>query len=121
MPSSLGSKHPKPWMEENKSVSVSDLEQILGGEDGIMEMPSRAMDEVYSGIYIGEQSGASRSATVVLAYLMVKENKSVTEATRIVREKREICPNRGFLRQLCDLQERIDSGDLKKEKTCSMF
>jgi len=55
MPSSLGSKHPKPWMEENKSVSVSDLEQILGGEDGIMEMPSRAMDEVYSGIYIGEQ------------------------------------------------------------------
>jgi len=42
-------------MEDNKSVSASDLEQILGGEDGIMEMPSRAMDKVYSGIYIGEQ------------------------------------------------------------------
>jgi len=31
------------------------------------------------------RSGASCSATIVLAYLMMKENKSVKEATRIVR------------------------------------
>ncbi|KAF6041526.1 hypothetical protein EB796_000155 [Bugula neritina] len=55
IPPSFGSKHPKPMMEENKSVSVSDLEQILSGKHGIMQLPSRAMDEVYPGIYIGEQ------------------------------------------------------------------
>ncbi|KAL4224481.1 hypothetical protein ACF0H5_015182 [Mactra antiquata] len=51
--------------------------------------------------------GASRSATLVLAYLMIKRHLPVQDAVRLVREKREICPNEGFLQQLCDLNEKL--------------
>jgi hypothetical protein len=38
---------------------------------------------------------------------MMKCGLSVQEAVRTVKEKREICPNQGFLQQLCDLNETI--------------
>lgn len=49
------------------------------------------------------KQGASRSATLVLAYLMIKHHMTAKQAVRIVRAKREIAPNEGFLQQLCDL------------------
>lgn len=51
--------------------------------------------------------GISRSSTLVLAYLMLKRNMTAQEAVRRVREGREIIPNTGFLRQLCNLNERL--------------
>lgn len=51
--------------------------------------------------------GGSRSATLVLAYLMIKHHLTVQDATRMVRAKREICPNDGFLQQLCDFNEKL--------------
>ena len=51
--------------------------------------------------------GVSRSAVLVIAYLMIKEGMPVQEAVRKVREKREICPNPSFLRQLCGLHKRL--------------
>ncbi|XP_012671291.1 dual specificity protein phosphatase 26 [Clupea harengus] len=48
--------------------------------------------------------GVSRSATVVLAYLMLKHNMTLVDAITTVKEGRGIIPNRGFLRQLIDLQ-----------------
>ena len=51
--------------------------------------------------------GASRSATIVLAFLMLKRHLPVQDAVRLVRKKREICPNEGFLQQLCDLNENL--------------
>lgn len=53
------------------------------------------------------REGVSRSATVVLAYLMLKEGMSAQDAVRTVRNSREICPNEGFLQQLCDLNEKL--------------
>ncbi|XP_067614809.1 dual specificity phosphatase 29 isoform X4 [Eurosta solidaginis] len=47
--------------------------------------------------------GMSRSATCVLAYLMICRKMSATEAIRKVRMRREIRPNEGFLQQLADL------------------
>ncbi|OWF34561.1 Dual specificity protein phosphatase 3 [Mizuhopecten yessoensis] len=52
--------------------------------------------------------GGSRSATLVLAYLMIKHHLTIQDATRLVRSKREICPNDGFLQQLCDLNEKMN-------------
>ncbi|XP_063050539.1 dual specificity protein phosphatase 26-like [Engraulis encrasicolus] len=51
--------------------------------------------------------GVSRSATVVLAYLMLKHHMTLVEAIRTVKEGRGVFPNRGFLRQLIDLHIRL--------------
>ncbi|XP_034047652.1 dual specificity protein phosphatase 26-like isoform X2 [Thalassophryne amazonica] len=44
--------------------------------------------------------GVSRSATLVLAYLMIRQNLTLVEAIRKVKDHRGVTPNRGFLRQL---------------------
>ncbi|MBN3296921.1 dual specificity protein phosphatase 26 [Amia ocellicauda] len=44
--------------------------------------------------------GVSRSATLVLAYLMIRQNMTLVEAIKTVKDHRGIIPNRGFLRQL---------------------
>ncbi|XP_018978670.2 dual specificity protein phosphatase 13-like, partial [Cyprinus carpio] len=44
--------------------------------------------------------GVSRSASLVLAYLMIHQHLSLLEAIKTVKEHRWIFPNRGFLKQL---------------------
>uniref|UniRef100_A0A671MDQ4 Dual specificity protein phosphatase 26 n=2 Tax=Sinocyclocheilus anshuiensis TaxID=1608454 RepID=A0A671MDQ4_9TELE len=51
--------------------------------------------------------GVSRSATIVLAYLMLKHNMTLVEAIQKVKEGRGVFPNRGFLRQLIDLHIKL--------------
>ncbi|KAJ6661797.1 hypothetical protein lerEdw1_013319 [Lerista edwardsae] len=53
--------------------------------------------------------GISRSATLVLAFLMICENKTLVDALKTVREHRGVCPNSGFLSQLRDLDIRLTS------------
>ncbi|KAI9535245.1 hypothetical protein NQZ68_002799 [Dissostichus eleginoides] len=47
--------------------------------------------------------GVSRSAALVLAYLMIHHHLSLLSSTCCVQQKRWIFPNRGFLRQLIAL------------------
>ncbi|XP_029465389.1 dual specificity protein phosphatase 13-like [Rhinatrema bivittatum] len=47
--------------------------------------------------------GISRSATLVLAYLMIHHHLSLVEAIKTVKEHRWISPNPGFLKQLQNL------------------
>ncbi|XP_028651406.1 dual specificity phosphatase 29-like [Erpetoichthys calabaricus] len=47
--------------------------------------------------------GRSRSASLVLAYLMIYKNMNVVEAIHQVLKNRAILPNRGFLKQLRQL------------------
>lgn len=51
------------------------------------------------------RQGISRSATLVIAFLMIKRGMNVQEAVRRVRNRREVIPNEGFLKQLCVLNE----------------
>ncbi|KAM8776202.1 dual specificity protein phosphatase 13A isoform 9-T11 [Rhynchonycteris naso] len=51
--------------------------------------------------------GVSRSATIVLAFLMIYENMTLVEAIQKVQAHRNICPNSGFLRQLQVLDNRL--------------
>ncbi|XP_031216972.1 dual specificity protein phosphatase 13 [Mastomys coucha] len=51
--------------------------------------------------------GVSRYATLVLAYLMLRQQLSLQQAINTVRERRWIFPNRGFLRQLCQLDQQL--------------
>ena len=52
-------------------------------------------------IYVHCAAGASRSATIVIAYIMWKEHKNYNDAFLFVKEKRSlIFPNMGFVIQL---------------------
>uniref|UniRef100_A0A672G2N0 Dual specificity protein phosphatase n=1 Tax=Salarias fasciatus TaxID=181472 RepID=A0A672G2N0_SALFA len=51
--------------------------------------------------------GVSRSATLVLAYLMIHHHYTLLEAINKVKEHRWIFPNRGFLKQLCALEMKL--------------
>lgn len=63
-------------------------------------------------------AGMSRSATIIIAYLMRFENKSLREAYDHAKKQRSvICPNAGFFRQLMDYELTLfgqSSFDLKK-------
>ncbi|XP_063261971.1 dual specificity protein phosphatase 13B [Prinia subflava] len=52
--------------------------------------------------------GVSRSATLVLAFLMIHENMTLVDALKTVGAQRNICPNFGFLNQLRDLDIKLN-------------
>ncbi|XP_074152859.1 dual specificity protein phosphatase 13A isoform X1 [Sminthopsis crassicaudata] len=57
--------------------------------------------------------GLSRSATLVLAFLMLRKQLTLVEALRTVSVHRNICPNRGFLSQLRDLDLQLSQQQRK--------
>ncbi|KAF4794525.1 hypothetical protein TURU_101660 [Turdus rufiventris] len=62
--------------------------------------------------------GISRSATLVLAFLMICEGLSLTAAIQTVRSHRGICPNSGFLQQLRELDLQLGRGKGRGAEAC---
>ena len=63
---------------------------------------------VFTGrIFVHCFQGISRSASLVLAYLMIYQKIPLPEAVTLVRKKRAIHPNDGFVKQLCRLHNEI--------------
>jgi len=56
-------------------------------------------------VFVHCAQGISRSATLVIAYLMSKQNMTVQEAIETVRPKRFIAPNEGFTEQLIEYND----------------
>lgn len=51
--------------------------------------------------------GVSRSATCVLAYLMIKKDMLAVDALHLIRTIRDVRPNKGFLWQLAQLDNKL--------------
>uniref|UniRef100_A0A3Q2EEG0 Dual specificity protein phosphatase n=2 Tax=Cyprinodon variegatus TaxID=28743 RepID=A0A3Q2EEG0_CYPVA len=58
-------------------------------------------------IFVHCAVGVSRSAALVLAYLMIHHHFSLLSSIRCVQQQRWIFPNRGFIRQLIDLEQSL--------------
>eukprot|EP00092_Neocalanus_flemingeri_P073249 GFUD01090331.1.p1 GENE.GFUD01090331.1~~GFUD01090331.1.p1 ORF type:complete len:248 (-),score=69.56 GFUD01090331.1:182-859(-) len=51
--------------------------------------------------------GISRSATLVLAFLIIKKKMTLQQGIEMVKKKRSIAPNEGFMQQLIELNDKI--------------
>lgn len=58
-------------------------------------------------VFVHCAMGLSRSATLVLAYLMIYENMTLVDAIKAVSANRNISPNNGFLEQLRELDVKL--------------
>ncbi|XP_028810898.1 dual specificity protein phosphatase 13-like [Denticeps clupeoides] len=65
-------------------------------------------------VFVNCAMGLSRSATLVLVYLMIHQHHTLLKAILKVKKSRWIFPNRGFLRQLCSLDTELHSEDRKE-------
>lgn len=60
--------------------------------------------------------GVSRSATLVLAFLMIAEGLTLQEAVAAVRPHRDVCPNPGFLQQLRSLDRSLERDRRRRQQ-----
>ncbi|KAL4640007.1 dual specificity protein phosphatase 13-like isoform X1 [Arapaima gigas] len=61
-------------------------------------------------VFVHCARGISRSATLVLAFLIICEKLTLVEAIKAVRQHRNVLPNVGFLNQLRDLDKTLYAG-----------
>ncbi|NWY57357.1 DS13B phosphatase, partial [Chionis minor] len=59
-------------------------------------------------VFVHCAMGVSRSASLVLAFLMIHEKMTLVDALKTVSAHRDICPNSGFLSQLRDLDMKLN-------------
>nr|P0C593.1 RecName: Full=Dual specificity phosphatase 29; AltName: Full=Dual specificity phosphatase DUPD1 [Monodelphis domestica] len=71
------------------------------------EFIESALQSDRSKILVHCAMGRSRSATLVLAYLMIYRNMTVVDAIEQVAKNRCVLPNRGFLKQLRELDKQL--------------
>ncbi|XP_072310036.1 dual specificity protein phosphatase 16 [Eucyclogobius newberryi] len=88
-------------------VNDSFCEKILPWLDRSVEFIEKAK-ACNARVLVHCLAGISRSATIAIAYIMMRMNMSLDEAYRFVKEKRPtISPNFNFLGQLLDFEKRI--------------
>ncbi|NWZ96213.1 DS13B phosphatase, partial [Nesospiza acunhae] len=68
----------------------------------------KALNSSGGKVFVHCAMGVSRSATLVLAFLMIHENMTLVDALKTVSAHRNICPNTGFLSQLRDLDIKLN-------------
>jgi len=86
-----------------------EMENIMQYFPAAFEFIEKAMSEK-SAILVHCVAGSSRSATIVIAYLMKYNNMSLKDAFVLCRKKRNIVsPNKGFMSQLIVFENQLYS------------
>jgi len=99
---SLAGKMFTPIYDKN----IIQFQKIIDIEDDMRENIIKYFKECFDiiekadKIFIHCMAGVSRSATIVISYLMWKEKTSLDEILKKVKEKRFVSPNFGFMEQL---------------------
>jgi len=109
--SAVEPEFPKQFNYKCINVDDSDDADLLQHLTGCFEYIDNA---VKSGgiVLIHCLVGISRSPSIAIAYLMFRDHLSYEEAAEIVKEKHPLMePNTGFVRQLKDLEKKIESED----------
>jgi len=107
----------EPWGITYKGLRLLDVPQtnIALHFNDITEF----IDAALSGggkVLVNCEMGMSRSSTCVLAYLMLKHKMTAGDALAKVRKHRYVRPNKGFLRQLYELDTRLERERLMVKK-----
>ncbi|XP_010084441.1 PREDICTED: dual specificity protein phosphatase 13 isoform B-like [Pterocles gutturalis] len=82
----------------NLSIFFYDAANFIG----------KALNTSGGKVFVHCAMGVSRSASLVLAFLMIHENMTLVDAVKTVSAHRDICPNSGFLSQLRDLDIKLN-------------
>eukprot|EP01053_Blabericola_migrator_P011785 Blabericola_migrator_1__11784@NODE_714_length_6758_cov_108_342251_g492_i1_p1_GENE_NODE_714_length_6758_cov_108_342251_g492_i1NODE_714_length_6758_cov_108_342251_g492_i1_p1_ORF_typecomplete_len465_score51_49DSPc/PF00782_20/3e32CDKN3/PF05706_12/0_00016Init_tRNA_PT/PF04179_12/0_0012Y_phosphatase2/PF03162_13/0_0013PTPlike_phytase/PF14566_6/0_0023DUF442/PF04273_13/0_16Y_phosphatase/PF00102_27/0_14_NODE_714_length_6758_cov_108_342251_g492_i139705364 len=101
-------------------VPVEDIsnEPISDYMDDACQFISKHLEE--GGVLVHCRSGVSRSATIVIGFLMKTMRLSLNDSFMLVLSRRSIvCPNIGFMKQLCNLEEALlGGGDKSHSESC---
>lgn len=110
----------KTKVRNYKYIDRNDREDVPLFEEfaGAFRYIDRALESDPSNkIMVHCHAGVSRSATIVLAYLMYKYQLTMYDAVKHVMSRRPvILPNAGFTRQLRDFEQAIKKNKLKTPK-----
>eukprot|EP00744_Colponema_vietnamica_P009036 GILI01012867.1.p1 GENE.GILI01012867.1~~GILI01012867.1.p1 ORF type:complete len:203 (+),score=28.47 GILI01012867.1:216-824(+) len=99
--------HPDKFCYLRIPVLDSPTEPIEQYFDQANEFIASAIDNGKR-IYVHCEAGVSRSATIVIQYLMTRLGYTLEDAYYLVKEKRScIAPNWGFFKKLCELEEQL--------------
>ncbi|XP_019636494.1 PREDICTED: dual specificity protein phosphatase 3-like [Branchiostoma belcheri] len=92
-------------------VRASDFEQynLMQHFEEAAKYIHKAVDEEGGKILVHCREGYSRSPSLVMAYLMIYKEHNVEDALITIRQKREIGPNTGFLKQLCLFNDKLEA------------
>merc|ERR1711910_291159 len=99
----------------NLGIQLLNLEINDKAEVSIQDFFDTTADWIHAALQAGGKvlvncwQGASRSSSMVLAYLVKHENIKLKEAVRMVKEKRDIRPNLGFLEQLIKYENKCQN------------
>ncbi|CAL8107017.1 unnamed protein product [Orchesella dallaii] len=87
-----------------------DLSRYFEDAADFIESANSSKGKVLVHCYVG----MSRSATLVIVYLMIKKNMRAKDVLTHIRKTRAVYPNSGFLDQIIDLELRLRDSRLKK-------
>ena len=109
---------PPPWPDKFKYRQISVADESQTDLLSRFEEAHQFIDEARGAggaILVHCAAGVSRSATIVISYVMREDGKTYEEAFDFVKEKRSVvCPNRGFVEQLQKWEQTLAQQEKKK-------